>query len=168
MNKKNFCSFDPFMPIKMNNVGSIKADTIDLTSNIENNFEYSDLLINEKRIKIRTPQIKMGYVLLVTKDFIGESNELGEILFDNFISSFTNMMDLPQYIIFLNSAAKAVVSDEKLITYLRKIKKYGVQVIISNESLEYYGLADKNTIGTKEVTADIVEKINLAKKVINL
>lgn len=167
MDKNKFNSLDPFIPIKMSSITTKMNNSTGIEIGLDNiNFEFSNIKLSNEKLKLRVPQISLGFVILLTCDYIGENSPLGKKLMKDFIFSIAQNLDLPQYIIFVNSAVQLIASDEECISSIKKVKKYGTVAIVSIESLEYFGIKQECQVGLKEVSADIMEKIVVAKKII--
>ncbi len=165
MTKRYFNRFDPFMPIKPDDNVKLHQTGVE---NITDNFfeEYSKNSLNEN-LKLRTPHIKDGFVIVFSKKAIGNENELGEKLLEDFIYSLSNFFELPQYLIFMNEAV-FLLGNEKIENLLSQLKKYGVKNLVSLESLNYfkYKVASKSFM--QATSGDITEKILFSKKLINI
>jgi hypothetical protein len=151
----------------MNSITTKMNNSTGMNSELDNvNFEFNNINLSNEKLKLRVPQVSLGFDVLLTREYIGENNPLGEKLMRDFIFSITQNLDLPQYIIFMNSAVKLIASDEECINNIKKLKKYGTVSVVSIESLEYFGLIHECKSGLKEVSADIMEKIIVAKKIV--
>jgi len=160
--KKN--NFDPFMQIKFEN--AIKeAKTAESIKETYNSFDSSETLGLEKRISFRTPQIVPGFVVLLTSESIGNNNEVGKLLLKEFVKEITNLMDLPEYVIFVNEAVNII---EENIDILKQIKKYGVKIIVSDKSLKLFDVEINSNFIYKLSSSDIAKKVFFAKKIIEL
>ena len=162
--KKN--SFDPFMInnfsniIKQNREGSLP------TSDIGNN-ELMGMTFMEKSTSMSIPKVRTGLVLLITSDSLGNSNELGISLIKNFCDSVANGLNLPEYIFLVNQGVK-LITDDNLSENFRKIKKYGTNIVLSFESLEYFNLINNVKSFKKWAIGDITTVLLNANKVIKL
>lgn len=164
MTKRVFNRFDPFMPVKL---GSNKTSDFNTTENNPDVFEeFSNITLNES-LKFRTPQIKKGFTVVLTKKAIGNENGLGEKLLFDFIYSLSNSLELPQYLIFMNEAV-FLLDNENVENSLIQLKRHGVKNLVSMESLSYFKHKISNKSVIQATSGDITEKMLISKKLINL
>lgn len=164
MTKKVFNRFDPFMPVKL---ASKVSDFNNITENSNNMFEdFSNVSLNEG-LKIKTPQIKNGFIVMITKKSLGNENGLGEKLLEDFIFSLSNSLELPQYLIFTNEGV-FLLDNEKIINSVNILKKYGVKHLVSIESLDYFKYRISNKLFIQATSGDIADKMLISKKIINI
>ena len=164
MTKRVFNRFDPFMPVKLDS----KASSFNVNESSSNDVfeDFNSITLNEN-IKFRTPQVKKGFTVMLTKKAIGNENGLGEKLLSDFIYSLSNSLELPQYLIFMNEAV-FLLDNENVEISLMQLKRHGVKSLVSVESLNYF----EHKINSKSViqatSGDITEKMLISKKLINL
>ena len=166
-NKRNIRGFDPFMPIKLSSI-----EKNGLVENVSvNNSTFADSSINfvasSDTFKIDLPAVKKGFVILLTKKSIGIENELGIKLMNDFVISISDAVMLPQYIVIMNEAV-CLLDDSLIKESISKMQKYGVKILVSDESARCFN--DFQVIrGIKQVTsADIAEKIIYSEHLINM
>ena len=160
--KKNI--FDPFMQINFEN--AIKeSKPVNNEKNTYNSFDNSETLFMEKRVSFRTPQIIVGFVVLVTSESIGDSNKIGKTLLKDVVNEISDLMDLPEYIIFTNDAVKFLDENVEMV---RKIRKLGTKIVISSESLNFFNISNKFDFASKLSSSDIAKRVLLAKKLLKL
>jgi len=165
MTKKVFNRFDPFMPIKIDE-GSKTSSTF-VENNTDEFFDdFNKSTLNES-LKFRTPHIKNGFLVVLTKESIGAKNGLGEKLLEDFIYSLSNSFELPQYLIFMNEAVK-LLDNEKIEIYISQLKRHGVKSLVSVESLNYFNFSLNNKSVIQATSGDITEKILFSKNLINI
>ena len=165
MNKKIINKFDPFMPVKItNSLGENEIVNSNMDDFMNDFVEFAT--INDK-LKISTPTVKKGRVVLLTKREIGDKGILGEKLLEDFIFSLSDAIELPQYLIFMNEAVM-LFDNKNIYECISKMKKYGVSCLISMESMEQLKYFKKNKEITQVTSADITEIILFAEKVISL
>jgi len=163
MTKRIFNRFDPFLPVKLDS----KASDFSVSETSNDIFEdFSSITLNEG-LKIRTPQINKGFVVMITKKSIGSENGLGEKLLEDFVYSLSNSLDLPQYLIFMNEAV-FLLDKENVLNSLNKLKKYGVKNLVSIESLDYFKHKINSRYIIQATSGDITDKMLLSKKLITL
>ena len=159
--------FDPFIPVNFGSISknvrpqSNKVDISDVAS-----INYAKEIYSSTNIKLTTPQVKEGQVVLITKENIGKENEIGSKLMQNFFVGLSQMHELPQYIIFLNAGVRFTIKDSEVLDVLNDIQKYGTKLLVCKNSLDYYDVA--NTVGKKVTYGDITEKIVMSKNLIEL
>jgi len=165
MTKRVFNRLDPFMPIKIDENSRVSLDISE--SSREDFFEdFISPSLNEE-LKFRTPSIKKGFSILITKKSIGAENVLGEKLLEDFIYSLSDSFELPQYLIFMNEAV-TLLANENIEDSLFKLKKYGVKNLVSVESLDHFKYKINSKSIIQATSGDITEKILFSNKLINL
>ena len=161
--KKN--TFDPFM---INNFSNITKRTKSMSIGEENsNSDFVGMTFIEKSTNMRTPKSKSGLVLLIESDSIGTDSELGKKLMKDFVISISEGLELPEYIVFMNTGIH-ILMDIELKESLKLLKKYGTNLIASYESLEFIGFTIENKLAQKWSVGDITMIIMNANKVIRL
>lgn len=163
MQKKYFNKFDPFMPIKTTNKTSESIISDNKNELID---EYNKITLNES-LRFTTSQIKTGFVIMLSKKSIGTTNEIGEKLLQDFIFALSNSFELPQYIILANEAV-FLLDEEKVENLLFNVKKLGVKILVSIETLNFYDKKIKSDAVIQATSGDIAEKIIFSNKFISL
>ena len=160
--KKNI--FDPFMQI---NFDSAIKNTKPMNNLGETNSSIgiSEGVFLEKRINFKTPQIVPGFVVLITSDSIGDSNKIGKTLLKDFLNELNSLVDVPEYIIFVNEAVKCIESN---VSSLKNVKKIGTRVVVSKESLEFFNISSNFEFANKLSSSDIAKKMIFAKKLLKI
>ena len=166
-NKRNTGGFDPFIPIKLSSIEKNK-----LTESISvNNSTFVDSPLNfsmsSDTFKMDLPSVKKGFVVLLTKKSIGTENELGIKLMNDFVISISDAVMLPQYVIIMNEAV-CLFNDSLVKECFAKMQKYGVKILVSDESARCFD-DFKDVRGVKQVTsADIAEKIIYSEHLVTM
>lgn len=163
MTKKVFNRFDPFMPVKFSDKkldGGVDTSSVDIFD------DFGKATLNEG-LKFGTPQVKNGYTVLLTSGSMGSKNGLGEKLLEDFIFSLSNSFELPQYIILVNEAV-LLLGNEKIEQLVVNLRKYGVRILVSLESLNHFNGKITNKLVTQATSGDIAEKILFSTKLISL
>lgn len=108
-----------------------------------------------------------SFIVMIDSDLMGSGDDkLGKILMKGFIYSLTCLKELPTKIVLYNSGVKLAVENSTILADLKRLQDSGVEIFISDTSLEYYGLKDKLIVGKMVGISDIVEMQLQAKKVI--
>ena len=106
-------------------------------------------------------------VVMLTTEFLGfGSDELGEKLMANFISTLPEMGENLWRIVMLNGGVKLSAKPGKSLDGLKKLAASGVSILVCGTCLEYYGLLDAKEVGETTNMLDIVTSLDLADKVI--
>ncbi|AOZ73847.1 response regulator SirA [Clostridium pasteurianum] len=123
-----------------------------------------DTLENNEAIK----QYKKDNTLVVISSItMGDGDEeLGKILIKGFIYALTEVEKLPVSIIFYNGGAKLSVKDSPVIEDLQKLEQLGVEILTCGTCLDYYNIKDNLAVGKITNMYSIVEKMNVADKII--
>jgi hypothetical protein len=161
--KKN--SFDPFMINNFSNVPRQSKFSSLSTPDMAND-DLMSMTFLEKRTNMSIPKVRTGLVLLITSNSFGEINDLGKELLKNFCVSVASGFELPEYMFFINTGVK-LIEDKEIVDILKKIKKYGTNVVISFESVNYFGLENNcktfNKWAIGDITAVLVNSKNVVK-----
>ena len=165
MTKRVFNRFDPFMPIKFEEKPKMSSSAIEPIN--DGFFEEFDKPTLSESLKFRTPHVKTGFSVILTKKALGDTNGLGEKLLEDFIYSLSNSFELPQYLIFMNEAV-LLLSNEKIENSIYQLKKYGVKNLVSLESLNHFKYKINSKSVIQATSGDITEKILFSNKLINL
>lgn len=162
--KKN--NFDPFM---INNFSSLIKNSSSISLPDEGNINNDLISMNflEKSISIRTPKVKPGLVLVLTSNSFGDNIELGHSVMKGFLTTISGGLDLPEHIIFMNTGVKLTV-DKDFTSILRKIKKYGTNMIASLEAIEYFEMFEDCKLAQKWSVGEITTMIMSANKLIKI
>lgn len=89
-----------------------------------------------------------GYVVLLHSDRIGEGNEeLGRTLMKSFLFSLTEQEELPQKVLFYNSAAYLAAEGSAVLEDLKALEEQGVEILTCGLCVEFYGLKGKIAVG---------------------
>ena len=163
MTKRVFNRFDPFMPVKLSDRDA-ETGTMSSASDIFDDFNKTTL---NEGLKFGTPQVRSGYTILLTSTSIGNKNGLGEKLLEDFIFSLSNSFELPQYIILVNEAV-LLLGNEKVEQLILNVRKFGVKILVSLESINYFNSKITNKLVTQATSGDIAEKILFSTKLISL
>ena len=165
MTKRVFNRFDPFMPVKIDNSRKLASEP--LVNDSEDFFEdFNKSALNES-LKFRTPHVKNGFTVVLSKKAIGNENGLGEKLLEDFIYSLSNSFELPQYLIFMNEAV-LLLNNDSIDISISQLKRYWVKNLVSLESLNYFKHKVNSKLLIQDTSGDITEKILFSKQLINL
>lgn len=169
--------FDPFGPINAKKILNKEKENINTYQNsawdnlydIEqgsNRKMMSNALLKNKDIKFLTPHIKEGLVILITDEALGQGNiEFGKKLLIDMILGFSNNIELPQSIIFINSGVKLSESKD-VVSILKQIANYGTEILVSKESLDFYNV--KKQIGMSAGMGDVSQRLITSTNTIRL
>ncbi|MGC8826021.1 MAG: sulfurtransferase-like selenium metabolism protein YedF [Anaerolineae bacterium] len=107
-------------------------------------------------------------VLLVKSNRMGHGeDELGEILIRGFFHTLTEMEDVPEVFIFLNSGVKLTTEGSPVLDDLRALEERGVEIYSCGTCLNYFGLTGALKVGAVSNMYSIVETLLSAGKVIS-
>lgn len=105
---------------------------------------------------------------LIKSHYIGQDEELGNILMDNFLKNMLDASVKPQYLIFIASAVFLTTNGSRHINILSSLESEGVNPISCGASLDFYGKRDKLRVGRITSTSEIYSICENMKKVITL
>ena len=168
-NKRNINRFDPFVPVNMASLGKTKLNesrNMNLGNDVIPDSSFSFVTMDDA-FKVNVPSVKKGFVVLLTKKEIGSKNALGEKLLEDFVFSLSELVELPEHIIFMNEGI-FILDNKNILDSIFKMQKYGVKFLTSIESIKYFNYIN-SLKGIKQATsADITEKIIFSEKLINM
>ena len=108
-------------------------------------------------------------ILLVTSNSLGEGEySLGCDLMASFLSQLPHSETLPQAIIFANSGVFFVCEGSAALRELMDLESRNVGIYACSRSLEYYGLKEKQCVGSPIKTFTMVNYLLAAFKVLTL
>ena len=159
-------SIDPFMINNFSNLPRQSKFSSLSTSDMQNEDLVSMTFV-EKRTNMSLPKVRTGLVILVTSDSIGENNELGSRLLKSFCESISSGFELPEYIFLMNTGIK-IIEDKGVVELFRRLKKSGTNVILSFESLQYFGIEAEYKAFAKWAMGDITSVLVNSKNIIKI
>ena len=87
-------------------------------------------------------------IFLIQSEWLGRGDEcLGSMLMANFLRLLGENKDKPGSLVFWNSGVKLVCEGSKVIDYLKRLEKQGVEILACTTCLEYFNLVDKLLVG---------------------
>ncbi len=108
-------------------------------------------------------------VLLFTRNGLGHAPEgLQQNLVVKFLTLTLESGSLPAKILFYTEGVKLVCQGSPVIEQLKAFEKQGVELVLCQTCLEYFGLIEQIEVGIVGGMNDIVEVLQKAGKVINL
>ena len=111
--------------------------------------------------------IKKGLVLTMNRNYLGEDKELGENLIKVYFATLAETSELPETIIFYNSAVKLMCEKGQILDDLKTLKEKGVEILGCGTCLGHYGLKEKVLVGEISNMPTIVEKTFTANNTIS-
>lgn len=113
------------------------------------------------------PDARTDIVVAIESDTMGRGDDaLGSLLMKGFIYALTQLETLPSALIFYNSGAKLTVEGSASLDDIKSLEAQGVEVLTCGTCLNFYGLSEKLAAGSVSNMYSIVEKLNVAGKVI--
>lgn len=107
--------------------------------------------------------------LLISSDKLGKgSEELGTMLMKSYLYALTEVKPYPEAILLMNEGVKLATVNEDAVKNLVLLEQAGVEIMVCGTCLDYYGLKDSLKVGIVGNMYGIVEKMNLANKVIHI
>lgn len=111
--------------------------------------------------------VQKGTVMVLNHNYIGNDKELGEILIKSFFAVLAESNDIPETIIFYNSAVKLMVDESQIINDLKTLEENGVELLGCGTCLGHYDMKDLIKVGKVSNMYDIINKQMMATKVIS-
>ncbi len=92
---------------------------------------------------------KGDFVVAFTSDRMGQgSDELGELLLNNFVKAVKDLDALPSKMVFYNSGVMIGSEDSPVVNNLRELEKMGVGLFFCATCVDFYSLNEKIKIGS--------------------
>lgn len=114
-------------------------------------------------------KLKSSFIVVIDSEFMGKGdNKLGTNLLKSFIYTLASSEEFPTKIIMYNSGVKLAVDGSAVLADLKKLQNVGVEILVNDTSLEYYGLKDKLAVGKLISMADLIKIQVEARKIIKL
>lgn len=108
-------------------------------------------------------------ILLVTSNSLGEGeHSLGSHLMESFLSHLPGSETLPQSVIFVNSGVFFVCEGSDVLRELMDLESRNVRMYACTQSLEYYGLKEKQCVGSAVKISTMANYLLAAFKVLTL
>lgn len=119
-----------------------------------------DKLYDVSKLEDEIKKITLNKILYLNSDFIGTGTN-GKNLLTYFLESFSKALKKPKYIILVNDAVKISTSKGHFAYQALKALEKDIEILSSQNCLEYYNLLDKLTIGRAvkidEITRYLIE-----------
>lgn len=110
-----------------------------------------------------------GFVIMIGSNQMGNgSEELGKLLMKGYIYSLTQLEQLPDTVIFLNSGAYLTCGEANTVSDLQALEKNGVEVFTCGTCANHYGLKDSLAVGTITDMYHISTKMATAARIITI
>lgn len=112
-------------------------------------------------------KLKNSFIVVIGSDSMGQgSGELGGSLIKSFIYALTRLEDVPAKIIMYNSGVKLAVKGSEVLDDLKRLQNMGVEINVSDMSLDFYKLKDELAVGKTATMNDIVKMQAEARKIV--
>ena len=108
--------------------------------------------------------------MFVGKDFVGDGDlELGHNLMKMALYTLSEAGDPPTSLLFMNAGVKLVApGEEQVIEAVKKLEEQGTEVLVCGTCLNFFGIADKLSVGEVSNMYDILERMRESAKTITL
>lgn len=114
-------------------------------------------------------RVKGSYALLITQNVLGKGNdELGAVLVKSLFYTLTEQEGVPMVIAFLNSGVFLTCEKSAVLEHIMNLEKRGAEIMSCGTCLDFYDLKEKLCVGTVSNMYTILEKIQMADKVITI
>ena len=108
-------------------------------------------------------------VLLFTRSGLGHAPaELQNKLVSKYLSLTLESQDLPNKIILYTEGVRLACEGSPVLEQLDQLEKAGVEIVLCQTCLEYFGLASQVKVGVVGGMGDILEALQKAPKVVSL
>ncbi|MBN2695831.1 sulfurtransferase-like selenium metabolism protein YedF [bacterium] len=118
--------------------------------------------VNKKSVQSENSD---GYLFYIASDKMGDGDpDLGKMLLKTFITQIKNLQQLPEKVIFLNSAVllltNSIISDE-----LKELESKGVEIYFCGTCSEYYSVTSEISVGKVSNMLEIMEFLRKSRVV---
>lgn len=97
-----------------------------------------------------------GKTLFISSNCMGAgSDELGAKLMQAFIFTLTELEELPERILFMNSGVKLCLKGAATLANLNKLSDGGVDILVCGTCLNFFGLSEQLAVGKVSNMYDI-------------
>ena len=126
--------------------------------------------ITKKETSLHTEEQSSGsIVIFVSSAELGRgSEELGRILMKGFFFALVESEDVPQSMLFVNSAVNLTCENSPVLEHLMNLEKRGVEILSCGTCLDYFKLKEKLCVGQVTNMYTILEKMNRSDKVVSI
>ncbi len=108
-------------------------------------------------------------VLVFTRNGMGEAPaELQQRLAGKFLGLLIDAKTLPAKVLFYTDGVKLACQGSPVLDPLRTMHSQGVELVLCQTCLDYFGLREKVAVGVIGGMSDIIEAMRQAPKVISL
>lgn len=111
----------------------------------------------------------LRFVVVVAQDVMGDGDrELGKILIQAAMNSFSEVSPLPTAMVFYNGGVKLVCDGSPVLEGLQLLSSLGVLILCCGTCLNYFDLMDKVRVGRVSNMLEILEMIAGAENVFRI
>lgn len=116
-------------------------------------FTHIEILVNkDANIKNDSeesePKTYAGKNIFLNSNTLGRgSDELGKLLMEGFLYTLTQLDELPQNIVFMNSGVKLTVGESATVKNLKILEEKGVDIVVCGTCLDYFKITDQLSVG---------------------
>lgn len=108
-------------------------------------------------------------LLMFTRNGLGDAPEgLRTAVTVKFLALLRQTGKLPGKIVFYTEGVKLVASGSLVVEHLRALEAVGVELIVCQTCLEYFGLLEQVAVGKVMGMPDVIAAMQSADKVISL
>lgn len=109
----------------------------------------------------------MSKIIVLNSSRFGQGNpRLGESLMNDFFEALAGMDNIPDAVLFYNSAVNLACAEPGIINPLQSLEKRGCRLMISASSLNFYNLNKELKAGTIASMEEMAEMMMSADSVI--
>ena len=111
----------------------------------------------------------MNTAIFIRSDTIGHGgDELGANLMINFLHHLSEKKRVPTSIILMNSGVKLVTEDSDMLDSMRQLEEKGTTVLACGTCLNFFGIKEKQRVGSASTMPEITSTLLAADKVITI
>ena len=108
-------------------------------------------------------------VLFICSDGIGRGDdELGSNLMLNFLHHLSEAERVPDHLVMMNAGVKLVTEGSEVIDSLKQLEEKGTKILACGTCLNFFGIQDKQRVGTASNMPEITNTLLGASNVITV
>lgn len=136
----------------------------EVKSFVEGGISMNDVFEEECTV----PASKETVIVIKSDRFGGGADDLGTLLMKSYTFALSESEPLPKALLLLNGGVKIACEGSEMIENLKKISEGGTEIYCCGTCLDFFGLKEKQLVGTVGNMYMFIEKMNEAGKVITI
>ncbi|MEA3476598.1 MAG: sulfurtransferase-like selenium metabolism protein YedF [Bacteroidota bacterium] len=134
------------------------------------NYQAADLEdVRAEDYCIIDPPTDKGFVIVFTKDYLGEgSEELGKILINGYLDTLIANEKLPVKMMFFNSGVLMTLKDSAQLEMIKELEDAGVEMLVCGTCLEFFDKTRDLAVGKISNMYEILDGMISTAKILTV